>query len=330
MLRRGAFVAGAILIALMFILGGSGQAQTKQKIKMGFLVSDQLHQYIIPIGIEKGYFAAEGLEVDKKEYAAAGILMQGFAANEMDVGIVGVSGAMIAKANGTDVVIIGTQNLGGSCLVVDPNIHSFEDLKDQPVANPGIGSNHHTLLMLLEKKYNVTVKKATMKPTDMPIFASNKEIKGAIAYEPHPTRIAKMAGFKRLFTSNQILKDHQCCVLVVHSKMIKEHKDIVQKLTRVNARATKFIREHKAEALPIIAKYSGVPIDILDTAYDNMIYPWPPRVNAQTSKILLQGIVDTGKIPKEALTPNMDAWWSKLYDSSFEEEQIKSGYLNTL
>ena len=330
MLKKGAFIAGVTLLALLIVLGGSHQAVTKQKIKIGFLVSDQLHQYILPIGIEKGYFAAEGLDVDKKEYAAAGILMQGFAADEMDVGIVGVSGAMIAKANGTDVVIVGTQNWGGSALVVDPGIHSFEDLKDQPVANPGIGSNHHTLLTLLERKYNTSVKKSTMKPTDMPIFARNKEVKGVIVYEPHPTRVMKLSGFKRLFTSNQIMQDQQCCVIVVHSKMISGQKDIIQKITRVNAKATKFIREHKAEAIQIIAKYSGLPVDILSEAYDNMIYPWPPRVNSETSKILLQGIVDAGKVPKEALTPNMDSWWNKLYNSSFEEDEVKSGYLKTL
>ncbi len=330
MLRRVVFLAVATLAVLALILSGSTRAENKQKIKIGYLVSDQLHQYLLPIGIEKGYFAAEGLEIDKKEYAAAGILMQGFSADEVDVGIVGVSGAMIAKANGTDVVIVGTQNWGGSALVVDPSIHSFEDLKDKPVATPGIGSNHHTLLTLLEKKYNTTVKKATMKPTDMPIFAMNKEIKGVIVYEPHPTRVMKMSGFKRLFTSNQIMQDQQCCVLVVHSKMIREHKDIVQKITRANAKATKFIRENKAEAIQIIAKYSGLPVDILTEAYDNMIYPWPPRVNSQTSKILLQGIVDAGKVPKEALAPNMDSWWDKLYDSSFEEDQIKSGFLKTL
>ena len=301
-----------------------------EKVKIGYLVADQLHQYFLPIGIEKGYFKDEGIEVESPQYAGAGILMQSFAAKEMDIGIVGVSGAMISKASGADVKIIGTNNWGGSSLVADPKITKFEDLKGKTVGNPGIGSNHHTLLTLLEKKYNTPVKKATVKPTDMPIMAQNKEVQGIVCYEPHPTRVMKIAGFKRLMSSNEILHDQQCCVIVAQPKMVKEKRDTLLKIMKVNARATKFIRENKAEAVKILAKYSGITEDVLMDAYDNMIYPWPPRVNSESSLVLLQGIIDADKIEKSAIKPNMQDWWKSIYDTSFEEELIKSGYIAQL
>ncbi len=331
MLRRVVLLAGMIAVTFVFLLSGSAQAADKQKIKIGYLLADQLHEYLFPIGVEKGYFAQEGLEVTGLQYVNAGALMQGFAANEMDFATTGVSGAMISKARGLDEVIVGTQNWAGSSLVVDPSINSFKDLAGQPVGDPGTATNHHTLLSMLEKKYNTQVKVVTIKPTDMPTFAKNKEVKGLISYEPWPTRIIKFAGFKRMLTSSQIVKDQQCCVIIALGKMVREHPDIVTKILRVNAEATRFMRDHKAEALKIISKYNGVPVDILDEAYStNMIYPWPPRVNSVSSKILLQALIDEGLITENQMKPSMDAWWNSLYDSSFEEGLVKNGYIKSL
>jgi len=332
MQRKGLFIIiiGLVVLAAFWVMTDESAAQQKQRMRIGYLVSDQLHQYFLPIGIDKGYFAEEGIEVVPLQYAGAGIMMQHFGANEMDIGIPGVSGAMIARAAGTDVIIIGSQNHGGSSLVVDPSIKKFEDLKGLPVGNPGIGSNHHTLLTLLEEKYKTPVKKETIKPTDMPIFAKNKEVKGIMCYEPHPTRVMKMAGFKRLFTSDQILSDQQCCVLVTSSKYIKQNRDAIYKVMKVSARATKYIRDHKEAALKIIAKYSGVEEDVLQEAYGNMIYPWPLYVNGETSKVLLKGIMDAKKIEVDAIKPNMDAWWNAMYDTSFEKKLVSDGYIAKL
>lgn len=305
-------------------------AGQKQVVKIGYLVGDQLHQYTLPIGLAKGYFDEEGLEVKTLEYSGAGMLMQHFGANECDLGLVGVSGVIAAKAGGMDAIIVDSLNHGGSALVVDQSVTKFEDLKGQPVGNPGIGSNHHTLLTMLEEKYNTPVKKVTIKPTDMPIFAKNKEVKAIICYEPWPSRVMAMAGFKMLFGSDQIVPDQQCCVWVTSSKFIKEHPDVVEKCVRINAKATKYILDHPDEAIKIISKASGHPEPILKEAYKNMIYPWPPVVEGTSSNILLQGIIDAGKVNPDAIKPDRQTWWNALYDKSFEQKLIDTGYIKKL
>ncbi len=257
-----------------------------------------------PSASPRATLSKKELKLKALNYATAGVLMGGLVANDIDIAIVGVSGAMIFKANGNDVVIVGTQNHGGSALVVDPSINKFEDLKDQPVGDPGVASNHHTLLGMLEKKYNTHVKNLTIKPTDMPIFARNKEVKGLICYEPHPTRVMAMAHWKRLFSSNQIMPDQQCCVLASTSKFVKEHPDEIYKLMKVNAQATKYIRDHKDEALKIISKATGLNEKLLQDAYPNMIFPWPPRVNGTTSKELMEGIVAAKTVKADTIKPN--------------------------
>ena len=272
-----------------------------QGVRFGYLVADQLHQYILPIGMAKGYFKELGVNVDPKNYSTAGILMQALQSNDIDMGVVGVSGAMIAKSSGADVVIIGSCNHKGSSLVVDPSINKFEDLKGLKVADVGIASNHHTLLMMLVKKYQTHIQNLTINPTQMPIYATNKEVQGIIAYEPWPTRILQLTeqvnpghGWKRLFISDQIMPDQQCCVLVTTSKFAKAHPEAVAKVVKVDVKSIRHILDHKDDSLNIISQFSALPKELLEAAFFNMGYPWPPRVNSNTSKELLRGIIDRG------------------------------------
>lgn len=320
----------ALMIGLAMVVATTLPANAAQEVRIGYLVADQLHQFIIPVGIGKGYFEQQGVKLKALNYASAGVLMGGLVANDIDIAIVGVSGAMIFRANGNDVVIIGTQNHAGSALVVDPSIQKFEDLKDQPVGDPGIASNHHTLLGMLQKKYNTHVKNVTINPTDMPIFARNKEVKGLICYEPWPTRIMEFAGWKRLFSSNEIMPDQQCCVLVSSSKYIKAHPDEIYKIAKVNAEATKFIIDHKDEALKMISKATGLDDKLLLDASANMIYAWPPRVNGTTSKELLQGIIAAKVINGDNIKPDIDTWWNALNDDSSEKRLETDGYIAEL
>ncbi|MGP8050153.1 MAG: ABC transporter substrate-binding protein [Desulfobaccales bacterium] len=320
----------ALMIGLAMFVATALPANAEQEVRFGYLVADQLHQYIIPIGIGKGYFEQEGVKLKAQNYASAGVLMGGLVANDIDVAVVGVSGAMIFKANGNDVVIIGTQNHGGSALVVDPSIQKFEDLKDQPVGDPGVASNHHTLLGMLQEKYHTHVKNLTIKPTDMPVFAKNKEVKGLICYEPWPTRVMEFAGWKRLFSSNEIMEDQQCCVLVSSAKYIKEHPDEIYKIAKVNAESIKYIRDHKDEAMKMISKATGLDDQLLENAYPNMIFPWPPRVNGDTAKQLLQGIITAKVINGDNIKPDINTWWNTLNDDSFEKRLETEGYIAKL
>lgn len=206
---RFAALGGAVFaISPMSLVGcspkepGTGTSETStsapevienKEAKIAFLVGAQLHQPTLPIGIAKGYFEEEGLKVNRLEFSSGGNVIQQI--GELDFAMLGINPAMIAKAQGSDVVVFANLHQGGSALVVDPSINRFEDLKDQPVATPGAASIQHNLYTMLEEKYNTPTKKITATVTDMPIFALNKEIKGAIAWEPITTQVIEMAGF---------------------------------------------------------------------------------------------------------------------------------------
>lgn len=329
-------MAGLIFLSL-FVFAGIIQvsetyaAEAKaEKVRIGYLVGDQLHQPILPIAIAKGYFKEEGLEVEALQYKGSGILLQHFGANECDFGLVGISAAIAGKATGADVVIVDSLNHGGSAMVVDPSVNKFEDLKDQPVGTPSVGGNQHTLLTILERKFSTPVKKVTVSPTDSAVFARNKEVKAIFSYEPWPTKVIESAGFKPFFKSDDILEDQQCCLLLTHRSYIKEHPDVVEKLVRINAKATRYLLDHTDEALKLIAEGSGHDLELLKKAFKNMIYVWPPVVSEKSSLIILQELMDTGKIQASAIKPDVQTWWNDLYDKTFEKKLVESGYIQKL
>jgi len=325
------------LFLSLFIIAGIGllpesyaaEPQT-QKVKIGYLVGDQLHQPVLPIGLAKGYFKEEGLEVEALQYKGSGILLQHFGANECDFGLVGISAAAAGKTTGADVVIVDSLNHGGSAMVVAPSINKFEDLKDQPVGTPSVGGNQHTLLTILEKKYSTPVKKVTVSPTDSAVFAKNGEIKAVFSYEPWPTKVMETSDFKPLYKSDDILEDQQCCLILTHRSYIKAHPDVVEKMVRINAKVTKYMKDYPEESIKIISDGSGHDLELLKKAYKNMIYPWPPVVSEKSSKIIIKELVDTGKISQTAIKPDLDTWWNDLYDKSFEKKLIETGYIQKL
>lgn len=326
---------GGVIFAISPIsMFGCGQKKVvedapdgNREAKIAFLVGAQLHQPTLPIGLAKGYFEEEGLEVQRLEFNAGGDVIQQL--SELDFAMIGINPAMISKAQGTDIVVFANLHQGGSALVVDPSINKFEDLKDQRVATPGVASIQHNLFCMLEEKYNIQTQKITAKVTDMPIYGRNKEIKAAIAWEPAATQIIEIAGFKTLFNSQDILENQQCCVWVTNKKIIDNNREMVEKIARINARATRFILDNPDETIKIIAESSGREVSTIEKAFKNMVYPWPPQVDRKSSITILEALISREVIDAK-LVPDVHAFWNELYDKSFEQNLIDSGFIAKL
>lgn len=304
----------------------AAQSTEKQKIVLGYLVGDQLHQYALPIALEKGYFAEEGIELELKEFQSGGMVTQFF--NELDVALVGANPVIIGKAQGLDMVVFQSLNHGGSSLVVDPSIANISDLNDKEVATPGVAAIQHNIFTMLEKQNNITAKKLTAKVTDMPVFAQKGEIKGAIAWEPWPTIIMETAGWNRLLSSNDLMENQQCCLWVTSRKFMEEHPDIIEKLVRINIKATKYVRSYPDEAIKILAKYASREESTVEKAMANLIYPWPPKINEASTKKMIENLMSQELIDPKAVKPDVDTWYKELVDESVLDKMINEGYVD--
>jgi NitT/TauT family transport system substrate-binding protein len=233
-------------------------------IRIGYLQSD-LHHLPAFVALEKKYFQDAGLNVEVAGVFRAGPeLMSAFAANELDIGYVGLSPAMTAVANGTAAVrYIAPVNREGSAIVVakDSPYNKITDLQGKVVTIPGHATMQDFLLRKAFKNENVPftkIKVLVLKPPEMIAALDKGEIDAFIAWEPYPAKAVMENTGRILISSHAIWPDHPCCVAVSSDAFIKTHQEVINKFQDVNKRACNFIDSNQEEAIDIGVKYTGM------------------------------------------------------------------------
>jgi len=129
-------------------------------IRLGYLLGDlhQLAQYVAAddrvLGGSQSLFEKFGVNVEPAigaPYANGGVVMDNFAAGNVDIGYLGAPPALIRHIKaGVDVSIVAQANIEGSGLVVKvgSEMSGLDDLVNKTVATPGETSIQHLLLRI--------------------------------------------------------------------------------------------------------------------------------------------------------------------------------------
>jgi NitT/TauT family transport system substrate-binding protein len=153
-------IAAAALIGIML---GSASAGAADKIKLGVIKTTSSGP--IYIAIEKGYFAAAGIEAELVFFDAAQPIAVATVSGDVDVGSTGLTAGFYAFAAQGAVRIIGGQgreapgfhNLGYmvSNHAYDGGLKSLKDMAGHSVAVSQTGAPGHYVIGALAEKYGV-------------------------------------------------------------------------------------------------------------------------------------------------------------------------------
>ena len=118
---------------------------------------------MIEFGLQRGFFAAEGLEVDLLWTDGGSEILQTVISGSVDVGIgTGVMGVIGAYAKNAPLAVIGNEFVGSSDLYYfvpgDSPVKSFRDLDGKSVAVARLGSSSESGGGMLAKNAGVQVK----------------------------------------------------------------------------------------------------------------------------------------------------------------------------
>ena len=281
------FVA-CFLYALQIPVTAEGKAKP---VRIGYLQSD-IHQLACWVALEKGLYQKHGVDAEVAGVFKAGPEeMSAFAAGALDMGYVGEAPATTAVANGVaKATVLAQVNTDGSAVMVKKgsSIRKPADLAEKTVAIPGHSTVQDFLLRKAFYQFKVDPKAVhiiVLKPPEMIGALQTGEIDAFIAWEPYPAKAQTMGVGEVLLTSNQIWKDHPCCVLIADDTFRKLRPQDVTGMVRAHVEATRFIRNSPDEAVRIGVKYTGMDEETVRIAIQNVNYTYQLSINGETEYV---------------------------------------------
>src|SRR3954469_23668880 len=108
------------------------------------------------LAADDGYFRRQGLDVEVLSLRSGPTLQAALIAREVDIAVGGYAAAVLAKAGGADVVMLGTLfNRPVASLVVRPGIQRPEDLRGKRLGVQAVGGSVWARGMMALEKYGL-------------------------------------------------------------------------------------------------------------------------------------------------------------------------------
>ncbi|TEA76930.1 aliphatic sulfonate ABC transporter substrate-binding protein [Allopusillimonas ginsengisoli] len=210
------------------------------------------------------------------QFSSGGLVSEGMAAKELDMGILGIVPATIGRSAGQNskLIALGSTAPKSHALVVraDMNVSKVSDLKGKRVATT-YGSTVYELLFKMLDEAGMTTKDVqlvNMQPADMNISLRNKTIDAAVVWDPLLPRLVAEGVVKELRDGTGI--NDNINVIVARGDYVKENPEVARAVLRGIARANADIKTDPDTAALMFAKTFDLPDEVAMKALHNYHY----------------------------------------------------------
>jgi len=319
--RSAVWVLGFLITSIA--AWGQGSANT---IRVGAFPNITHAQAMV--GKANGFFdKAMGpqVKVQWTSFNAGPAAIEALFAGAIDMTYVGPNPAIngYVRSNGEAVRVVAGAASGGASLVVrnDAGINKPEDFHGKRVASPQFGNTQDVSLRNWLKNHGMKsndkggdVRIVPMANPDQLTLFLKKELDASWAPEPWATRLIH-EGNGRLFVDERTLWPNGQFViglLVVNTKFLKEHPDLVKNWIRANVDLTDWINANQKEAKQLLNQQiktetgKALSPEILDESFSRMQVTYDPLHTALTTAA--QQAFDNGFLGRQM--PDL----SSLYD----------------
>ena len=316
------------LLVLAVALAGCGEGPeggAPPAVRLGYF-ANVTHAPVL-LGLEQGFFAeALGKQVtlEPRAFNAGPEAVEALFSGALDITYIGPNPAInaFAQSGGEAIRIVAGATSGGAALVVQPGITQPSDLVGKKLATPQLGNTQDVALRFwlkqqglatnLEGGGDVSVRPQANAQT-LETFRAG-EIQGAWVPEPWATRLVLEGGGALLVDERSLWPDGRFVTthLIVSTKFLAQHPDLVAAVLRAHVRAVDFVNAEPAQARAIvnagIAKRigKGLPDAVMERAWASLTFTVDPlaaslRKSAEDATavglldpVQLDGIYDLG------------------------------------
>jgi NitT/TauT family transport system substrate-binding protein len=205
------------------------------------------------------------VNIDWKIFNAGPSAIEALFAGQLDLTYIGPNPAIngYVKSKGEALRIVAGAASGGAGLVVrtDSGINTVKDFDGKKIASPQLGNTQDVALRawLTEKGFKLKEKGGTVQviplqnPDQLTLFLK-KEIDGAWTVEPWVSRLILEGGGKLFLDERELWPNGQFVTthLIVSSKFLKEHPDLVKKWVAAHVELTEWINKNPEEAKSVL------------------------------------------------------------------------------
>lgn len=287
----------SILVALAFLtaLNVASRAQNAT-IRVGAFPNITHPQAMV--GKANGAFEkamGPNVKIDWRSFNAGPSAIEALYAGAIDLTYIGPNPTITGyvRSNGEALRVIAGACSGGAALVVrnDSGIQKASDFHGKRIASPQLGNTQDVALRAWLKSNGMKTRDKggdvqvipLANPDQLTLFVK-KELDGAWAPEPWATRLIQ-EGNGRLFLDERTLWPNGQFVvtnIIVSTKFLKEHPDLVKKWLIAHVEITDWINGHLPEAKKVlneqIQKETGkaLPAAMLEEAFGRMQVTYDP------------------------------------------------------
>lgn len=240
-----------------------------------------------------------GVKIEWKSFNAGPSAIEALYAGAIDMTYVGpnptISGYV--RSNGEALRVVAGAASGGAALVVrnDSGINNPEDFHGKRVASPQLGNTQDVALRAWLKAHGMKpadkggdVQVMPMANPDQLTLFLKKQLDAAWAPEPWATRLIREGNGRLFLDERDVWPKRQFVVtnLIVSTKFLREHPDLVKNWLRAHVELTDWINGHPAEARKLINQQiqtetgKALPPAVFDEAFSRLEVTYDPIRNS--------------------------------------------------
>lgn len=298
-------VAGVSFLVLLDLSAASGQ----QKPLVHITYSENMYATIAVVAIEKGFLAAQGLEVKHASEGTATQVLEAMVGGSTDFGVASPSRieTIAAKKLPIKAIALNAYGFTGSVVVPkkDEKSKTMADLKNKAVAVQ-MGTGTYAVWARYLKTQQLSVKDFNIKNMDNPLIPAAMEsnsVEAAVTWEPSPARMVAKGIGRVILGPDDLAKPINSLYpffLIAPMRLIEKSPEVVQKVVNAWGQSLKYIRENPDEVARIMTdsmkKMRGITLnpgdvkrEIFLTKFDRLaISEADVRDNEELSRVSLE------------------------------------------
>jgi ABC-type nitrate/sulfonate/bicarbonate transport system substrate-binding protein len=294
--------AGAAAVALLLV----APAGAAEKLRVGKAVPEAFSFVPLDVGMRKGFFANNGLEIESIAFTGDARMQQAMASDSLDIAL-GSGPAMAFIVKGAPIKAVAA--MAGPplllAIVVRPDgPKTVADLKGKKISVSTAGSLTYWLVSETSRRQGWGPKGIEIAPMGaMPgqIAAMKRgDIDGVITDIGNAFELEKR-GDGRILVRFTDIKDFHIHVIFATNKLIAEHPDAVRGFLKGWFETIAFMRKNKAETVAIAKEVTGKDEDIVARSYDELMpmFSDDGKFNPAALATLAKSYVELQLLPQE-------------------------------